>query len=57
MVNLTNLFRQIIAPFDSSVKIPSPYAASEQELNFADLLQIRSQILLSRRSLDLATVP
>jgi hypothetical protein len=37
MVNLTNLFTQIIAPFntDSSVKVPSPFAASKVELNSA----------------------
>lgn len=37
MVDLSNLFRQIIAPpnTDSSVKVPSPFTASKEELNFA----------------------
>ena len=37
MVDLSNLFTQIIAPFntDSSVKVPSPFTASKGELNFA----------------------
>jgi hypothetical protein len=37
MVDLTNLFTQIIAPFntDSSVKVPSPFAANEKELTLA----------------------
>jgi hypothetical protein len=38
MVDISNLFTQIIAPFntDSSVKVPSPFTASKGELNFAD---------------------
>ena len=38
MSDIPNLFTQIIAPFNtnSSVKVPSPFAASKEELNSAD---------------------
>ena len=38
MVDLSNLFTQITASFtgNSSVKMPSPFAASREELNLAD---------------------
>jgi hypothetical protein len=50
MVDLTNLFTQIIAPFntDSSVKVPSPFTASKEELNFADYQNLNNDMSTPR---------